>query len=65
MLRIDPLTETGVFDTEFFGSDEYPHHRKLVEQYLKAEGFENTSEPIVLQLGDHAWSIRYAPFGEG
>ena len=23
MLRIDPLTEHGVFDTEFFGSNEY------------------------------------------
>lgn len=64
MLRIDPLTETGVFDTEFFGSDEYPHHRKLVEQYLKAEGFDTTTDTIIIQLGDHLWSIRNSPFLE-
>lgn len=62
MLRIDPLTENGVFDTEFFGSNEYTAHRKLVEQYLKDEGFEDTTDTIVIQLGDHLWSIKNAPF---
>jgi hypothetical protein len=64
MLRIDPLTETGVFDTEFFGSNEYTHHRKLVEQYLKDEGFDTTTDTITIQLGDHLWCVRNTSFGD-
>lgn len=64
MLRIDPLTDSGVFDTEFFASEEYTAHRKLVEQYLKNEGFDTTSDTIIIQLGDHLWSIRNSPFAE-
>lgn len=57
MLRIDPLTETGAFDTEFFASDEYGSHRNLVERYLENEGFDFLTEPIAIQIGDHWWNV--------
>lgn len=58
MLRMDPILETGVFDTEFFGSDEYVAHYKLAEQYLKDEGFENSEEEFVIQIAEHWWHVR-------
>ena len=58
MLRIDPLTETGVFDTEFFRSDEYTAYRKMVEQYLENEGFEDIPKPIANKIGNQLWSVR-------
>lgn len=64
MLRIDPLTDTGVFDTEFFASNEYNAHRKLVEQYLEREGFDTTTDTITIQLGDHLWCVKNTPFAE-
>ena len=34
MIRIDPLTEEGKFDTDFFGSQEYNSYRSRVEWYV-------------------------------
>lgn len=58
MLRIDPLTESGTVDGEFFGSEEYAAHRNAVEKYLKDEGFEEITKPITIKLLDRLWSVR-------
>lgn len=64
MLRIDPLTEKGIFDSEFYASKEYTEHYKLVKAYLEKEGFNDTSSTITIQLGDHLWCIRNTAFEE-
>ena len=58
MLRIDPLTEKGTIDVDFFSSEEYIAHSKIVEKYLKDEGFETITEDFVIQIVDRLWSIR-------
>lgn len=62
MFRIDPLTEDGVFDGEFFGSKEYAAYAKKIEWYLKIEGFDTTTKEIVIRLLDHLWIIRAKPY---
>jgi hypothetical protein len=62
VFRIDPLTEDGVFDGEFFSSKEYSLYAKKVEWYLKIEGFEDTTNEIVIRMFDHLWIIKHNPF---
>jgi len=57
MFRIDPLTENGSIDVEFYISDDYSKHKKILENYLNQEGFENIEEPIVIQLQGQYWSV--------
>lgn len=62
MFRIDPLTDDGVFDGEFYCSKEYTAYYKKVEWYLKVEGFNDIEKEIVIRLFDHLWIIKKAPF---
>lgn len=57
MFRIDPLTENGAIDVEFYISDDYSKHKKILENYLKQEAFEDIEEPIVIQLQGQYWSV--------
>lgn len=63
MIRIDPLTEDGKFDTEFFGSDEYNAYRARVEWYVMQEGFHLEQKTHILQLLDRFWQVQITPFG--
>lgn len=58
MLRLDPILETGVFDAEFFGSEDYSAHHELAKHYLKEEGFESSSGEFVIQIAEHWWHVR-------
>ena len=62
MFRIDPLTDDGVFDSEFYSSQEYTTFYKKVEWYLKMEGFDTTPNEIVIRMFDHLWIIKHNPF---
>lgn len=64
MIRIDPLTEDGDFDTEFFGSKEYSSYRARVEWYVKQEGFDLEIKTHIIQLMDHFWQIQITPFND-
>lgn len=62
MIRIDPLTEDGKFDTEFFGSDEYNRYRARVEWYVIQEGFNLEQQTHIIQLLDRYWQVQITPF---
>lgn len=62
MIRIDPLTDEGKFDTDFFGSAEYPAYRARVEWYVKQEGFDLEMKIHILCLMDHFWQVQITPF---
>jgi len=57
MIRIDPLTVEGRFDTDFYGSEEYKSVRDKVLWYLKEEGFAERPDTYFMQLFDHYWQI--------
>lgn len=58
MLRIDPITEKGTVDVDFFSSEEYQKYYRIVEKYLKDEGFDLLEEDFIIEIADHTWSIR-------
>ncbi len=60
MLRVDPLTDSKAFDLEFFEGEEYSKYKKVVELYLKNEGFEHmdSKQEVVIQILDRWWSVR-------
>lgn len=62
MIRIDPLTEDGKFDSDFFGEKEYYRYRARVEWYIKQEGFDAEPQTYILSLMDHYWQIQITPF---
>lgn len=62
MIRIDPLTDEGKFDTEFFGSKEYAAYRAKVEWYVLQEGFNLEQKTHILQLLDRFWQVQITPF---
>lgn len=62
MIRIDPLTEDGKFDTEFFSSDDYNKYRARVEWYIIQEGFNLEYQTHIIQLLDHFWQVQITPF---
>ena len=57
MWRIDPITETGAFDIDFFTSVDYMAVRNQVEHYLRIEGFDYLSKAISIQINNRWWSI--------
>lgn len=62
MIRIDPLTTEGRFDTDFYGSEDYHLYRAKVEWYIKQEGFELQADTYFLFLFDHYWQVQITPF---
>jgi hypothetical protein len=58
MLRLDTILETGVFDAEFFASDEYTACYRIAKRYLEDEGFENFEKEFVIQITEHWWHVR-------
>lgn len=62
MIRIDPLTEDGKFDTDFFGSEDYNLYRAKVEWYVIQEGFNLDQQTHIIQLLDRFWQVQITPF---
>jgi hypothetical protein len=57
MIRIDPLTYEGRFDSDFYADDSYKQIRKKVEDYIRAEGFLDKPDTYFLNLFGHYWQI--------
>lgn len=57
MIRIDPLTCEGRFDTEFYGTESYKEVRTKLEKYLKDEGFLERPDTYFIQILDHYWQV--------
>ncbi len=51
--RIDPINEKGVFDINFFKSEEYNDHVLKLKEYLKLEGFNEYQKPFVISFNGH------------
>lgn len=62
MIRIDPLTDEGKFDAEFFGAKDYNQYRARVEWYIKQEGFSEEPNTYILCLLDKYWQVQITPF---
>jgi hypothetical protein len=58
MFRIDPLTTSGIFDHEFYTSEEYNNYKKIVEEYLINEGFRDMEKEFTIDLLDHTWIVK-------
>ena len=56
-IRIDPLTEDGAFDHEFYSSKEYTKIRNVVLHYLCAEGFDKEVGEHTVVIRDQCWYI--------
>jgi len=53
--RVDPIDANGVFDHDFYTSDEYQEHVSRLKNYLIAEGFENFEEPFRITYFGHEY----------
>ena len=58
MFRIDPLTDTGTIDVDFFTSEEYTFYRKKLEIYLEAEGFDSLKGGFTIAMFDRFWYVK-------
>ncbi len=57
MVRIDPLTYDGRFDTEFYASESYSEIKKKVLWYITEEGFMNKPDTYFINIYNHYWQI--------
>lgn len=62
MIRIDPLTEEGIFDTDFYGSSDYNLYRERILWYVKQEGFDLKPDTYFIFLVNHYWQVQITPF---
>jgi hypothetical protein len=62
MVRIDPLTEEGAFDTDTFNREDYYTLTDVLKRYLKAEGFNNSPGEYHITLpqnnGPACWLVK-------
>lgn len=56
-IRIDPLKKDGTFDSEFYTSSDYQKELHVVEQYLRAEGFDTAKGTYDIMLLDRVWIV--------
>jgi hypothetical protein len=52
---VSPVDERGVFDHDFFCSEDYEKETDVVRQYLKDEGFDSKSETFFIILRNRSW----------
>lgn len=53
--RVDPIDERGVFDHDFYSSEEYKKEVDKLLYYLKIEGFETKKEEFSIRFNNHDW----------
>lgn len=53
--RIDPVDERGVFDHDFYSSEEYTNVVACLRRYLEAEGFELKEKEFQIKFHNRAW----------
>lgn len=56
--RIDPVDERGVFDHDFYTSENYQKEVKILTNYLLAEGFESKTEPFPITVKGRDWFVK-------
>lgn len=56
--RIDPVDERGVFDHDFYTSENYKAEVRVLLDYLKAEGFEQKMEPFTITVRGRTWTVK-------
>lgn len=57
IIRIDPLTYDGCFDTDFYGTEDYSLIRDKVLWYIKEEGFDLKPNTYFIEILNHCWQI--------
>lgn len=53
--RIDPIDERGVFDHDFYSSEEYASVVNSLVKYLKLEGFDQKTEEFPIEYFKRTW----------
>lgn len=53
--RIDPVDERGVFDHDFYSSEEYTNVVTCLRKYLEAEGFEGKDKEFQIKFYNRLW----------
>ena len=56
--RIDPIDEGGVFDHDFYTSENYSNEVKTLTAYLEAEGFDSKTEPFSITVQGRTWLVK-------
>jgi hypothetical protein len=57
MFRTDPLTDTGVIDTQFFASEEYTKEQESLVKYLYDEGFDHVDDNFTIDYRSRKWYV--------
>lgn len=60
-MQLDPLTKSGVFDSEFYTSEDYDVHVTKAKNYLKREGFDTIQGEFVVKIQNRTWIVRNLP----
>lgn len=56
--RIDPIDERGVFDHDFYTSEQYSKEVEILKMYLENEGFDVKKEPFSITIKNRTWYIK-------
>lgn len=59
--RIDPTDERGVFDHDFYTSENYKAEVRVLLDYLVAEGFDQKTEPFSIMIRNRTWLVKPIP----
>jgi hypothetical protein len=55
--RIDPVDERGVFDHDFYTSENYAAEVNILKKYLMLEGFDTMEGEFPITIRDRAWLV--------
>ena len=55
--RIDPVDERGVFDHDFYTSENYTNEVNILKKYLMLEGFDTLEGEFSITIRDRTWLV--------
>ncbi len=55
--RIDPLTDEGTFDNDFFASPFYESEKLSLSNYLMDEGFDTLKNDFIIDYRSRRWHV--------
>jgi hypothetical protein len=53
--RVDPVNENGIFDHDFYSSQEYTAEVEVLRKYLKLEGFDVKEGEFNISFNKRTW----------
>jgi hypothetical protein len=56
--RIDPVDERGVFDHDFYTSENYAGEVNILKNYLILEGFDSLKEEFSITIKNRTWLVK-------